>query len=113
MKTTRHERLVEGGCVPKHMVHIRHIGHVPIIERLVKGVPYNGECVLKQRGHIRHIGHVPIANVAVFFHNALLPSSAVQIILNGASYSCVRQFWREERMHLANFPKHIFREPSF
>ena len=52
-------------------------------------------------------------NVAVFCHNALLPSSAVQIILNGASYSCVRQFWREERMHLANFPKHIIRKPSF
>ena len=63
--------------------------------------------------HICNIGNVPIANLAVFSHNALLPISAVQIIPNGAFNSRVRQFWREEWMHLANFPKHIFREPSF
>ena len=28
---------VEGGCAIKHTSHIRHIGHVPIIERLVEG----------------------------------------------------------------------------
>ena len=34
-------------------------------------------------------------NLAVFCHNALLPSSAVQIITNGAFNSRVSQFWGE------------------
>ena len=49
------ELLVEGVCVPKHLVHIRHFGHVPLVERLVEG-----SCVLKHIPHIRHVGHVPI-----------------------------------------------------
>ena len=100
MKTTRHERLVEGGCVPKHMVHIRHIGHVPIIERLVKGV-----CAEKQTRHIRHIiGHVPIANLAVFVQNSLLPSPAVvgsDIILYCKANTLIRHQLRSNKSQAA------------
>ena len=39
----------------KHTEHIRHIGHVPLVERLVEGV-----CIKKHTFHIRHTGHVPI-----------------------------------------------------
>ena len=39
----------------KHPVHIRHVGHVPLVERLVEG-----SCVKKHIPHIRHVGHVPI-----------------------------------------------------
>jgi len=39
----------------KHTIHIRHFGHVPIIERLVEGA-----CAFKRISHIRHFGHVPI-----------------------------------------------------
>ena len=96
------ERLVEGSCAFKHTVHINHFGHVPLIERLVEGpcackhtihiphignVPFierlvEGYCAFKFKHifHIRYIGHVPIANLAVFCHNALLPSSADYII---------------------------------
>ena len=49
------KRLVEGGCVFKHTIHISHVGHVPIIEGLVER-----GCALKHPSHIRHIGHVPI-----------------------------------------------------
>ena len=49
------ERLVERGCAPKHSCHIRHFEHVPIVERLVEG-----SCGLKHTSYIPHIGHVPI-----------------------------------------------------
>ena len=49
------EGLVEGACVFKHTEHIRHIGHVPLVERLVEG-----GCATKHTSHIRHFGHVPI-----------------------------------------------------
>ena len=39
----------------KHPGHIRHFGHVPLVEGLVEG-----GCVLKHKTHPRHIGHVPI-----------------------------------------------------
>ena len=42
-------------CVLKHLAHTLHIGHVPIIERLVEGF-----CSIKHTVHILHIGHVPI-----------------------------------------------------
>jgi hypothetical protein len=42
-------------CAPKHILHIRHFGNVPIVERLVEG-----PCVPKHLSHILHFGHVPI-----------------------------------------------------
>jgi len=52
------ERLVEGFCSIKHTSHIRHVGHVPIVERLVKG-----GCAKKNTSHILHFGHVPLVDV--------------------------------------------------
>ena len=46
---------VEGVCAIKHTSHIRHFGHVPLVERLVEGF-----CAMKHTEHIRHIGHVPL-----------------------------------------------------
>ena len=53
------ERLVEGVCVPKHIAHIHHVGHVPLVERLVEGSlkwtyfrftleVHSGHCVLRR-----------------------------------------------------------------
>ena len=81
----------------KHLFHISHIGHVPIIERLVEGV-----CASKHTFHIRHVGHVPIANLAVFVPNSLLPSSAGKIILNGATQSVVGKGRDEQRVPFSN-----------
>ena len=49
------ERLVEGGCVRKHIIHILHFGHVPFVERLVERI-----CERKHPYHILHVGNVPI-----------------------------------------------------
>ena len=80
------ERLVEGFCGPKHTMHNRHFGHVPIVERLIEGA-----CVCKHSPHPRHFGHVPIANLAVFVPNSLLPSSASKIILYRPGNNLIRQ----------------------
>ena len=74
------KRLVEGGCVFKHTIHISHVGHVPIIEGLVER-----GCALKHPSHIRHIGHVPIIERLVEFDCVLLlPKTRLdrKIILN-------------------------------
>ena len=87
----------KGPCGMEHTIHIRHFGHVPIVERLVEG-----GCVLKHSIHICHFGHVPIANLAVFVHNAPLPSSAGKIILNGATQSVVGKGRDEQRVPFSN-----------
>ena len=52
------EWLVEGECEQKHTIHATgrfHFGIVPFVERLIEGF-----CQVKHLGHILHIGHVPI-----------------------------------------------------
>ena len=109
------ERLVEGGCLAKHERHrtprrTLRLQRQP--QQLPERNPTSDEQPLDGLAHVRvrdvrQKCPVPLTDLAVFFHNTLLPSSADYIIANGASYGCVRQFWREERMHLANFPKHV------
>ena len=55
------ERLVEGGCITKHIAHMRSFNErVPFIERLVEGA-----CVSKHIDHTRHIGNVPIVDANI------------------------------------------------
>ena len=98
------ERLVEGDGAKKHGVHTLHTGNVPIIERLVEAREKFFMIFVRRKHitHIRHTGNVPIANLAVFFHNVLLPSSAGKIIFNGATQSSVGKGRDEQRVSFSN-----------
>ena len=57
----------------KHTIHIRHIGHVPIVERLVEGF-----CAIKHFFHIRHFfGHVPSKKNFVLHFNMSFDESGI------------------------------------